>query len=312
MNAKKMLPKGSTQFNSQNDYNNTHPELSAKKAIETLFGPVDFVPILDGKIHREHLPGDSHGSRNLWYIGNSDGMPSITFGSWKTGERSTWSARKPVSFLEGEMLRLRTVSAMQTQAAHRERIQGAGTMAARRRWATASPADSDHEYLLRKRVKPFGLRQEGNLLLIPMVRDRMIYTLQTIAPTGIKRFQKDAPKFGCYSPIGIIRTGEPIYICEGWATGATLHQEQGVTVACAMDCGNLMPVARAIRSHHPAAEIVIAGDDDKTNPDNPGRKHAEAAAAALRCKVEFPKFPDDAPISLSDFNDLYIWRADHD
>lgn len=300
-----------TSFHHHHD-TTIQPELSAQKAIETLFGPVDFVPVLDGQIHREHLPEDSSGSRNLWYIGGLDGVASMTFGSWKTGERSTWSARRPVSFLEGELLRMRAVSAMKTQAAHREQIQAAGAMSARQRWATASPADTNHEYLSRKRVKPFGLRQEGDLLLVPMVRDRLIYTLQSISPTGSKRFQKDAPKFGCYSPIGLIRTGEPIYICEGWATGATLHQERGVTVACAMDCGNLMPVAKAIRSQHPGNEIIIAGDDDRANPDNPGRRHAEAVAASLKCEVEFPQFSDDAPLSLSDFNDLYIWSVDHD
>ncbi len=88
-----------------------------------------------------------------------------------------------------------------------------------------------------------------------------------------------------------------------WATGATLH-ESGYTVACAMNAGNLKPVALALRAEYHSVEIIIASDDDRTTPGNPGRTAANAAAAAVGGLVTFPEWPADAPLNLTDFNDL--------
>jgi len=114
---------------------------------------------------------------------------------------------------------------------------------------------------------------------------------------------------GCYSPLGIIKPGQPLTICEGWATAATLYEENGAAVACAMTAGNLMAVGEYLHRRYPEAVLIIAGDDDRLTSGNPGRTAAIRAAEALGCGLVLPPWPDDAPQNLSDFNDLRQWRS---
>jgi putative DNA primase/helicase len=62
----------------------------------------------------------------------------------------------------------------------------------------------------------------------------------------------------------------------------------------AFDAGNLLAVGRAMRDLHPEISLVFAGDDDPSQPDNPGRTKAEAAAAALDAVAAFPSLPAEA------------------
>ena len=76
-----------------------------------------------------------------------------------------------------------------------------------------------------------------------------------------------------------------------------------------MNAGNLKPVAIAMRERYgQAIELVIAGDDDRETPGNPGRTAANRAANAADALVVFPEWPVSAPVELSDFNDLHLWR----
>ncbi len=92
----------------------------------------------------------------------------------------------------------------------------------------------------------------------------------------------------------------PLLICEGWATGASLHMATGHTVIAAMDAGNLLPVAEALRARFPEADLVLVADND-TKPDrdtNPGVEAARKAALAVDARLAVPETPGDA-------NDLF-------
>ncbi|MCY1558522.1 hypothetical protein D9M68_954630 [compost metagenome] len=80
-----------------------------------------------------------------------------------------------------------------------------------------------------------------------------------------------------------------------------------------MNAGNLKPVALALRAKYgDVVELVIAGDDDRLTPGNPGRESGMAAALAAGALITFPDWPADSPPSLSDFNDLHCWRLAHE
>lgn len=103
--------------------------------------------------------------------------------------------------------------------------------------------------------------------------------------------------------------GNPrVFICEGWATGCTLAEDnpESVTLA-AIDAGNLKAVALGVRRRSPNATIIIAGDDDRLTPGNPGATKAHEAAIAADARVKLPIWPEDAPLTLTDFNDLHQW-----
>jgi len=138
-----------------------------------------------------------------------------------------------------------------------------------------------------------------------------ISSLQFIAPDGRKRLLSGGRKRGCFIAVaGDEDQAQRVIICEGWATGCTLAKEEpSALILAAIDAGNLKPVAVAARSRWPTAELVIAGDDDRLTPGNPGASKARAAAIAADALLALPQRPADAPEHLTDFNDLDRWLA---
>ena len=282
-----------------------------RDALQAAFGLVDWLPVPDGRIHRFYVPGDRAGSRNGWYVLHLDGIACGAFGSWKAGGSQTWSSRKPASVLEADLIARRIEQARRQREAEQHQRQQAAAVAAVRLWERAAPADPGHPYLTAKGCQPHGPRQSGDVLLIPLYLGRVLANLQRIRPDGTKRFLYGGRVAGTYSPIGRLEAGAPLYVCEGWATGATLHEHTGAAVACAMNAGNLLAVGDRLRRVYPDNPLIVAGDDDRQTEGNPGRTFATKAAAALGCGLIFPPWCGDEPLTLSDFNDLRQWREAH-
>ena len=281
-----------------------------RDALQSSYGPLDWLPVPDGDIHRFHVSGDKQGSQNGWYVFYLDNISAGAFGSWKAGGASTWSSREPADHREAEQVRQRIEQARRQREAEQQRRQLKAATVAQHWWRDARRADPGHAYLIAKGVRPHGLRQRGDELLVPLYSGGVLVNLQRIAPDGGKRFLFGGRIKGAYSPLGRITPGKPLCICEGFATGATLR-ESGYTVACAMNAGNLKPVALALRAEYHTTEIIIAADDDRLTEGNPGRTAAHAAAVAVGGLVTFPEWPADAPLALSDFNDLAAWSRHH-
>ena len=261
----------------------------------------------DGQLHRFHVEGDKGGSRNGWYALHLDGRAAGVFGSWKTGLRSTWAADgKRMSDTEREAFAVLIEAARVKSQAERRAEHEARAIEARAEWDAAAPADPAHAYLTKKGVGPHNLRQRGGLLIVPLSDAfGLLWNVQRIQADGGKRF-KPGRAGGLFSPIGDFTNPAIIVICEGWATGATLHEESGHPVLCAMTAGNLLPVATAARSAWAGAELVICADNDRQAEGNPGVTYATAAAKAVGAKLIVPQFPDGVP--GSDFNDLAMLR----
>jgi putative DNA primase/helicase len=277
--------------------------------MQAVFGRLDLVPVADGKIHRFRVPGDQHRKLNGWYVLHLHVIAYGCFGSWKYEVTHHWTSRKPSNPLEAEQVRQHVAQAKRQLEAEELQRQKTAAEYARDLLSDACPADPHHPYLVAKGCLPHRLRQRGNGLLVPMYHDRQLVNLQRIYPDNSKWFLPGGLVKGCYSPIGIIKSGQSLTICEGWSTGATLHEETGAAVACAMTVGNLLAVCEHLRPRYPSATMIIAGDDDRQTKGNPGRTYATKAAAALGCDLIFPQWPADAPLHLSDFNDLRQWRT---
>jgi len=98
-------------------------------------------------------------------------------------------------------------------------------------------------------------------------------------------------------------------ICEGYSTGCSIHQATGATVVCAMNAGNIIPVAKLVRAKCPTAQITICADNDRFKAGNRGVTAATEAAKAINAKLVIPNFDtvhggDDPELKLTDFNDL--------
>lgn len=158
-----------------------------------------------------------------------------------------------------------------------------------------------HPYLSKKSVKAYGLRdvegKDGLELLIPMRNiDGKLTGLQRIFEDGTKRMATGSKKKGSFHRID---GSDVIALCEGYATGATIHEATGWTVIVAFDCGNLATVAK----HFKMQRLVVCADDDWTNPENPGQAKAKYIQSRYSCPVLTPSFPT-AMDRGTDWNDL--------
>ena len=256
----------------------------------------------DGAIHR-FSPSGRGSDKAGWYMVYADGIPAGAFGDWRSGLQLTWCAKSDnaMTDVEREAHRKR-IKAMKAQRDEAEaaRCQNEADKAAIR-WCGALSACA-HPYLMRKGVHAYGVRQDGQTLLIPL-RDTAgrLHSMQTITPNGEKRF-KGRMK-GCYHAIGC-KPGDLLVIAEGYATGATIHEATGWPVAVAFNAGNLGPVALALHKAYPALTLVMAADDDHLTDGNPGLTAAKQAALAVGGLVVVPQFPADRPPKATDFNDL--------
>ena len=118
------------------------------------------------------------------------------------------------------------------------------------RWKKASPAPETFPYLLRKGVPSYGLRTDsdtkmGQVILIPALdANNQIVGLERINAEGQK--QHLGEKKNTFFLIGEPRPGEQIYIAEGYATGASLHNITGSPVAVSFSAFNLPNVANIL------------------------------------------------------------------
>ncbi|MBF6615149.1 toprim domain-containing protein [Stutzerimonas kunmingensis] len=289
------------------------PAIAFLNEMQFVFGPLDWTPIPDRVIHRFDVPGDRPSSKNGWYVLFPGEIWGGAFGSWKADISRTWSSRHPASTVEKYVMDQQFQALRRQQAALRHERHSQASIKARELWKSSSGASSDHPYLVLKGCESHILRVKDSVLLVPLFSEGTLMNLQRIyvqhncPEENRKLFLKGGKVEGCYSPIGSLQTDRPVYICEGWATGATIHEETGSPVACAMNAGNLLAVAKQLRRRYPSIEIILAGDDDRESKHNRGRTDATRAADELKCSVVFPAWPEGSPLHLTDFNDLRQW-----
>ena len=176
---------------------------------------------------------------------------------------------------------------------------------ARKLWQQAAKVtnQNQHPYLGKKRITGNYARILAGDLLIPLYSEnRELSTLQFIDHDGAKRFLTGGKKAACFAVIGKHHAPtDRILVVEGYATGESLHTDTGHFVICAMDSGNLEPVARVIRRLFELAPITICGDNDANGV---GQKAAKAAALACNGGYLIP------PDLGTDWNDVISGGSD--
>jgi putative DNA primase/helicase len=257
----------------------------------------------DGQLHRFPTNG-RRGDDSGWYVLHGDDIPAGAFGCWREGVTQSWCSKSDevMTASERESYRQR-VHAIRAQreadAADRHR-QASAT--ATTRWASTATCDG-HPYLVAKRVKAYGARLEGDTLVVPL-RDTAgtLHSLQLIDPAGGKRFLPGGRVSGCYFSMG--KPTGTFIVCEGFATGATVHEATGQAVAVAFNAGNLKAVAESLRAKLPELRLILAADDDWRTDGNPGISKATEAARAVGGWLAVPRFPETRGEKDTDYNDL--------
>jgi len=260
----------------------------------------------DGRLHRFPTNGKRRDDAG-WYIYHPDGIPAGAFGDWRSGRSETWRAylRRPLTTEEETAHRARMEAMGREREAEDTRRHADARARAADSWLRSEPAPIDHPYLALKGVKAHGTRVHKRELVIPVMDGEELHSLQFIGPDpdGTKRFLTGGRVHSCYFIIG--EPKESLYICEGFATGASIYEATGIATAVAFYAGNLGPAAKALRARFPDLRLVICADDDHKTPDNPGLAMATAATRAVGAALAIPDFWKDRPANATDFNDLH-------
>ncbi|RAO75794.1 toprim domain-containing protein [Dyella jiangningensis] len=254
----------------------------------------------DGVLCRFDSEDDKRGKRNVWCVVFSDGpRPVVAFGHWARDIRETvvLGSSDPMTPAEREKQRIAIEQAKAARDAQVRHQQELAKREANAQWQESLPANEHHPYLQRKGITPAGARERCGFLLVPLRDDKgRICNLQRIRADGQKRFLRGGRVQGLYACLGG-PVADHIIVCEGWATGKSLHDATGLPVAIAFSAGNLVAISQTMRGKYPTARITVAADNDlKPDGSNPGLRAATAAARAVDGYVAVP------PIA-GDFND---------
>ncbi len=287
------------------------PAEQFREVIHKELGVAPAAIIGDGKTHRFSTTKNARDNAGEYRFFD-DRFPAGFAKDYRRGIYFTWSARDDATVLS-EPERAERAKIIRDREQRRQREQAEAARIAQQRWQKAKAAAPAHPYLTRKGVQAHGARQEGDALLVAVMDGDELISVQSIAPDGGKLFQLGSRKKGGFFTIG--DAGDTIYLVEGFATGATIHELTGGQTIVCFDAGNLLAVAPKIRANYPEAHIVICGDDDFANDKNLGVAKATEAAKIINGYLAIPRFDRDKGETGTDFNDLHALhgsRAVHD
>lgn len=250
-----------------------------------------------GGIVRFQVAGDRAGRRNGWAVFHSDGVPAGAFGCNKRGISDKWRAnveRPKLSAADRAAFRLKMKQAKAEKQRQTEQQHLAVAAQAEQLWNAAGPVNPNHPYLVAKRISGEGLRQSGNMLLVPMRDiDGKLWNLQRIFPDKGKLFLKGGRTHELMFIIG--DPDAVICIGEGMGTVVAVRRATGHAVVASFSEKNLTPVARLIANRWPDLDLIICADNDAHLVDHPtiqrniGLEAAHAAAAAVGGRVAVPQ-----------------------
>ena len=254
---------------------------------------------LDGKLHRfksgtkgQGKGGDKPG----WYVVYGDGVPAGRFGCWRSGVEVTWRAEigRKLSPAEEMANARRMAEAKAARDAEQARQYEVASSTVETIWSSAQGASPEHPYLQRKGIGVHGARVTGDgRLVVPLYgQDGQLSTLQYISHDGTKLYHPGGQTGGKFWMIGTADEPGSIYIAEGFATAATIHEATHRPVVVAYSASNLVPVTGSMREMYgQAQDIVIVADNDASGV---GQRYAEQASAKHGARMVMPPILGDA------------------
>ena len=132
--------------------------------------------------------------------------------------------------------------------------------------------------------------------------DGNLASLQYIDGDGGKLYHTGGQTGGCYWTVGVNDEAGPIYIAEGFATAATIHENTGRPCVASYSASNLVPVTDHLRqAYGKMVELVIVADNDTSGT---GQKYADQAAAKFGARAVVIPIEGDANDYVMAGNDL--------
>lgn len=246
---------------------------------------------IDGNIHRYSTNG-KRGDDAGWYIFYDDKVVCGAMGCWRDNISVNFKQNigRELSSVEQMAIAKRMSEAKQRRQAEQKRKQERAADTVEKIWEQAGNASDEHPYLSRKHVSNHGLRITGDgRLIIPMYnQDGELASLQYIPSEGKKKFHPGGEVKGCFYCIG--SKTDTVYIAEGYATAASIHEATNQKVYISFSADNLKNIAPFVRENH-AGAICVVGDNDESGV---GQKAAQDAAYSINARCVIPNQLGDA------------------
>ena len=252
-------------------------------------------------------------AKSVWKsikFGGKVTIGSLFYFASKAGYKSSSPYTPPSAEEQARLEAERTAARLEAEKIQ-QALQAKAKMRAADLWGKGRSVDAKHPYLVAKGIKPIGIKQKGNLLLVPVWTNQELTSLLIITENN-KNFLTDGETKGGFMVIGELEGAAEALLCEGWATGCTLHQATGKPVIVAFSASNMATVADTFKKDHPGLMLTICAEQDLSGT---GLKAAEKAAGSFgeKARICLPVFRPDqlqqyqekhgkAP---SDFNDLH-------
>ena len=172
-------------------------------------------------------------------------------------------------------------------------------------WHESVACPSVHPYLVRKKIPSnpdIRVNPITNDIIVPLYNEKAeLQCIQKIpASEGRKKlFLEGSAKSGHFFLFA--GKADVVYICEGYATAASVHQVTGCSTFMAVDAGNIPKIAKVASRMFPLAQFVFAADNDAKSDHNTGVIAAEKAVSEIGKGIVLP--PPCQPGQKLDWND---------
>lgn len=271
------------------------PEMQFREAmLEAGITPPDEI-ILDGQLRRFRTDS-KRTDRSGWYVGHADGICTMIFGDWRQGIEKTIKATttRPYTVAEEMAHVARIAAAKAARDLERKKQNEAAASTVEIIWSEGAAASPEHPYLKRKGIQPHGAKITGDgRLMVPLFdSDGALASLQYIDSEGSKLYHPGGSVGGKFCIIGTLDVPGVLYVAEGFATAATIHEVSGRPVVVAYSASNLVPVTGTLRDlYGQGQDIVIVADNDASGV---GQRYAEQACAKYGARMVMPSIQGDA------------------
>ncbi len=269
------------------------PELQLADAMRS--AGIDPPPKLeiDGQLHRFSTKGRKRDDSG-WYVIFPDEPVAGRFGCWRDQIDCVFKADigRDLSPAESMAIVRRQSEARDERERARAKKAEVAASTVETIWRDAIAASPDHPYLKKKGIEPHGARLTGDgRLIVPLFAEGgTLSSLQYISETE-KRYHPGGTTKSCSWTLGEITPG-PIFVAEGYATAATIHEVSGRPCVVAYSANNLPLIVGQLReAHGQTQEIVIVADNDESGV---GRNKADEASAKYGGRIVMPPIEGDA------------------
>jgi phage/plasmid primase-like uncharacterized protein len=251
--------------------------------------------ILDGQLRRFRPDPKKH-DRSGWYVGHADGICTMIWGDWRQGIEQTIKAtiNRPYTVADEMAHVARVAAAKAARDLERKKQNEVAASTVEIIWSEGATASPEHPYLKRKGIQPHGAKITGDgRLMVPLFdSDGALASLQYIDAEGGKLYHPGGSVGGKFCLIGTLDVPGVLYVAEGFATAATIHEVSGRPVVVAYSASNLVPVTGTLRDlYGQGQDIVIVADNDASGV---GQRYAEQACAKYGTRMVMPSIQGDA------------------